>query len=208
MADPVLDDHPVDASATPAPRPRRVAPFVALAVGVVFAVLFVILAGSKSRTNESDPDSPLLGKAAPAIVGPTLDGGTFDLSRRRGSWVVLNFFQSSCAPCKAEHPELVEFADAQAGQTGGAELVTVVWRDSTDAVQSFFDDNGGGDWPVVLDESNVAVAYGVAKVPETWIVDPNGVIRVHYVGKVTADGPNGLSAKIAELQAQDALVTG
>ncbi len=71
----------------------------------------------------------------------------------------------------------MKFDDSQGAQSGGAELVTVVWRDSADAVQSFFDQNGGGDWPIVLDESNVAVAYGVAKVPETWIVDPNGVIR-------------------------------
>ena len=200
MADPVVDERPTDDAAPGPPRPRRVAPFVALAVGVVFAVLFVILAGSKTRTNESDPDSPLLGKAAPEIVGSTLDGGTFDLARRRGSWVVLNFFQSSCAPCKDEHPELVAFAADQADQPDGAELVTVVWRDNADAVQAFFDANGGGDWPVVLDDANVAVAYGVAKVPETWIIDPAGRIRVHYVGEVTAAGPTGLSAKLDELR--------
>lgn len=182
-------------------RPRRIAPFVVLAVAVVFAVFFTILAGSKTRTNQSNPDTPLLGKAAPTIVGDTLDGGTFDLSRRRGSWVVLNFFQSSCAPCKDEHPELVKFADDQAGMVDGAELVTVVWRDNADAVQAFFDANGGGDWPVVLDDANVAVAYGVAKVPETWIIDPSGRIRVHYVGEVTAAGPTGLSAKLDELRA-------
>jgi hypothetical protein len=68
-------------------------------------------------------------------------------------------------------------------------------------VQAFFDENGGGDWPVVLDDANVAVAYGVAKVPETWIIDPSGRIRVHYVGEVTAAGPTGLSAKLDELRA-------
>ena len=156
-------------------RPRRIAPFVALAVAVVFAIFFTILAGSKTRSNQSNADTPLLGKAAPTIVGDTLDGGTFDLSRRRGSWVVLNFFQSSCAPCKDEHPELVAFAADQASRADGAELVTVVWRDNADAVQAFFDANGGGDWPVVLDDANVAVAYGVAKVPETWIIDPAAV---------------------------------
>ena len=85
-------------------RPRRIAPFVALAVAVVFAIFFAILAGSKTRTNQSNADTPLLGKAAPTIVGETLDGETFDLSRRRGSWVVLNFFQSSCVPCQGRAP--------------------------------------------------------------------------------------------------------
>ncbi|MGD9704227.1 MAG: TlpA family protein disulfide reductase [Acidimicrobiia bacterium] len=194
-------DAPVPADGPAPGRPRRLAPFVALAAAGVFAIFFVILAGSDTRTNQSDPDTPLLGKAAPLIVGDTLDGGTFDLSRRRGSWVVLNFFQSSCAPCKAEHPELVQFAADQAGLADGAELVTVVWRDNAAAVQAFFDENGGGDWPVVLDDAGVAVAYGVAKVPETWIVDPAGRIRVHYVGEITASGPTGLSAKLDELRA-------
>ena len=52
-----------------------IAPFVALAVAVVFAIFFAILAGSKTRTNQSNADTPLLGKAAPTIVGDTLDGG-------------------------------------------------------------------------------------------------------------------------------------
>ncbi|HEY5861025.1 MAG TPA: hypothetical protein VIX62_12130, partial [Actinomycetota bacterium] len=58
-------------------RPRRIAPFVALAVAVVFAIFFTILAGSKTRSNQSNADTPLLGQAAPTIVGDTLDGGTF-----------------------------------------------------------------------------------------------------------------------------------
>ena len=44
---------------------------------------------------------------------------------------MLNFFQSTCLPCKAEHPELVAFADQQARIADGAELYTVVWDDST-----------------------------------------------------------------------------
>lgn len=179
---------------------RRVAPFVALAVAVVFAVLFVILAGSKTRTNESNAGTPLLGNPAPAIVGETLDGGTFDLSRRRGSWVVLNFFQTTCLPCQQEHPELVRFAEKQAELPDGAELVTVVWQDNADAVRSYFAEHGGGTWPVVLDDADVNVRYGVARVPETWIIDPSGIVQVHYVGAIVEDGPTGLTAKLDELR--------
>lgn len=190
-----------DASGMAVTRRRRIAPLAALGAAVILAVLFVILAGSKTRTNESNASTPLLGKAAPAIVGDTLDGGTFDLARRRGSWVVLNFFQTTCLPCQQEHPELVEFAERQAGMEGGAELVTVVWQDNADAVRSFFAENGGGTWPVVLDDADVNVRYGVARVPETWIIDPNGVVRVHYVGAIEQDG---LTAKLDELRALEA----
>ena len=51
--------------------------------------------------------------------GTALDGSTVQLSDLRGRWVVLNFFQSTCLPCKAEHPELVSFAAQQAGIEAG-----------------------------------------------------------------------------------------
>ena len=47
-------------------------------------------------------------------AAPPSTSQPFDLARRKGSWVVLNFFNSTCAPCKAEHPELVEFTEQQA----------------------------------------------------------------------------------------------
>ncbi|MEY2553410.1 MAG: cytochrome c biosis protein CcmG, thiol:disulfide interchange protein DsbE, partial [Ilumatobacteraceae bacterium] len=120
-------------------RRRRAAPFISLAVAVVLAALCIVLAKGKAEK----PDvvsSYLINKPAPAVVSTTLDGKTFDLSRRKGSWVVLNFFQSTCLPCKAEHPELVAFAAQQAGITGGAELYTIIKDDSTAAVTKWFAD--------------------------------------------------------------------
>src|SRR5262245_47370384 len=151
---------------------RRVAPIVVLVVAVVMAGLFWILIAAKAEKAET-AGSPLLGRPAPAVTAETLDGQRFDLQQRKGSWVVPNFFNSTCAPCKTEHPELVEFADAQrALGTGGAELYTVVWgNDDESAVRAFFADNGG-DWPIVDDtDGDIAVAFAVAKVPETWIID-------------------------------------
>ncbi len=169
-----------------------------LVVALVVGAFFVLLAGSKTRVNTEDASTPLLGRAAPEIVGPTLDGAGFQLSRRRGSWVVLNFFQSTCVPCVKEHPELVAFADGQAALADGAELVTIVFDDTAGAVRQFFADNGGGTWPVVVDDG-AAVDYGVAKVPETWIIDPDGVIRTHVIAEVTSDG---LGALVEQLRAE------
>lgn len=169
-----------------APRVRRrMAPFISLGVAIVVALLFVVLAGGKA----DKPDvlsSFLLGKPAPSVNSSTIDGDPFDLTRRKGSWVVLNFFQSSCLPCKAEHPELVAFADQQAGIADGAELYTVVWDDSIDAVKAWFAEHGG-EWPIIKDDNgSIATAFGVAKVPETWIIDPSGIIVSRYI-VITAD---------------------
>jgi cytochrome c biogenesis protein CcmG, thiol:disulfide interchange protein DsbE len=179
-----------------APRRRRVAPFIVLAVAVALGALFVVLAQSSS--GGADPvQSYLVGRAAPAAAGTTLDGEPFDLGRRKGSWVVLNFFDPTCIPCIEEHPELVAFAEDQAAVPGGAELYTIINRGSDDAVRTFFVDNGG-DWPIVKDPTGaISVNFGVAKVPETWVIDPNGVVRVRYPGTVTAEG---LSTQLQQLR--------
>jgi cytochrome c biogenesis protein CcmG/thiol:disulfide interchange protein DsbE len=168
-------------------RRPRVAPFIALAVAVVLAGLFIVLAGSDVSTNES-ADTPLLDRPAPEAVGARADGSSFDLARRKGSWVVLNFFTSTCVPCQQEHPELVRFAEQQAALgDGGAELYTIVYDDDHRAVQDFFASNGG-HWPVVYDDDgSIAVAFGVSQVPETWIIDPTGVVRGRIITRVTAD---------------------
>lgn len=170
----------------PPRRRRRLAPFVSLAVAVALGALFIVLARSKS----DHPDvasSYLIGKPEPAVVSTTLDGKAFDLSRRKGSWVVLNFFQSTCLPCKAEHPELVAFAQQQATIADGAELYTVVKDDSDQAVQQWFAEQGGS-WPIVKDDNgSISTAFGVAKVPETWIIDPSGIVVQRIITTITAD---------------------
>jgi cytochrome c biogenesis protein CcmG/thiol:disulfide interchange protein DsbE len=164
---------------------RRMAPYISLAVAAVVAALFVVLASGKAEK----PDvvsSFLIGKPAPAIASTTLDGKAFDLSRRKGSWVVLNFFQSTCLPCKAEHPELVTFAAQQAGIADGAELYTVIFDDSDQAVTNWFAEHGGR-WPIIRDDDgSIATNFGVAQVPETWIIDPSGVVVNRYIA-ITAD---------------------
>lgn len=177
-------DAPAD---DPAPSSgRRVAPWVALVVALVVGALIVVLLTATGDADEAD--SPLLGRPAPEAVGELDDGSPFDLARRKGSWVVLNFFTADCVPCIQEHPELVRFADQQeALGVDGAELYSVVVNDSRADIEEFFDDRGG-DWPIVYsDLGEIPVAFGVAAVPETWIVDPAGVVRVRYVSKVTAE---------------------
>lgn len=168
-------------------RRRPVAPFVVLAVAVVMAGLFVVLANADPNRNQ-EANTYLLGRPAPEAVGEYADGGTFDLSRRKGSWVVLNFFTSNCIPCQREHPELVQFVDQQRGLGNeGAEFYTVVVADQRSAVEAFFEAEGG-DWPIVYDDDGrFAVSFGVSQVPETWIIDPNGVVQRRLISEVTAD---------------------
>lgn len=168
---------------------NKVAPFIVLTVAVVMAGLFWILIGAKSGEDADNSYTPLSGKAAPAIATTTLDGKPFDLQRRKGSWVVLNFFDPTCVPCVREHPDLVDFSEQQAVPGAlGAELYTVIsiGRDP-ESVRQFFDRNGG-TWPILTDpDANIQVKFGVYKVPETWIIDPDGVVVYRTIAQVTAD---------------------
>ena len=182
-----VPDMAVPDMAVPGNPRRRVAPFVVLAVAVLAVGLFSVLVGAPSGVAES-ADSPLIGKPAPSVRTTAIDGRAFDLGRRKGSWVYINFFQADCVGCVQEHPELVKFVDQQA-QLGsaGAEFYSVVWNDSQSDVKQFFADRGGS-WPVLLDEdADTAVAFGVAKVPETWLIDPNGIVVLRLIGATTSN---------------------
>ena len=177
-------------------RNSRIARNVAIATSVAVLALFILLVTAEPR-GERGISTPLLGNPAPAVSSPLVGGGNFDLARRKGSWVVLNFFNSTCVPCRIEHPQLVAFEKNHSALNNGVELVTVVNDDSDTAVAAFFEKNGG-DWPKVTDpDGAIAVAFGVAKVPETWVIDPSGFVRLRIAGEVTN---YFLSAKMTELQ--------
>ncbi len=170
-------------------RRRPVAPWIALAVAIVLAGFFVLLVGADTGGGE-DAESPLLSRPAPEAVGTLIDGGNFDLSQRKGSWVVLNFFRADCPPCIAEHPALVDFvAQQDALGPDGAEFYSIVVNDSRSDVEAFFAERGG-DWPIVFEHEQIDVAFGVALVPETWVVDPSGVVRARFISRVSIETLN------------------
>lgn len=167
-------------------RRRRVALYVAPAVGVVLAAFVGILA-TRSPAIDTAAATPLLGKPAPDITGIGLDGGTVRLADHRGKFVLVNFFNSWCVPCRQEHPELQQFSSRHA-VTGDAVVLGVIHDDTVDEVRRYRAEHGG-DWPVVDDpRGTIALEYGVRGQPETFVVSPEGVVVARYISRISADG--------------------
>lgn len=176
---------------------HEASPRTALVAAVVLAVLVALLVAvlaTRAQSSERVTRSPLLGKLAPPIEGTTLDGDAFDLRAQRGRWVVVNFFATWCVPCIQEHPELAAF-EASHAAAGDATVVSVLFDDEPDNARAELDKRGG-EWPVVIDpEGAVSVSYGVARVPESFLVAPDGTVVQRLVGGVTAAGLDDLLAQ-------------
>jgi cytochrome c biogenesis protein CcmG, thiol:disulfide interchange protein DsbE len=184
------------AGPAPAPTPpRRALParWVAGAVAVPLLVLLGVLATRPPAATRL-AQSPMVGKPAPAVTAPTIDGETIRLSAYRGRWVVVNFFATWCVPCRIEHPELVRFHEAHQ-RLGDLEVVGVVYSDSEQAVREFRAAEGGS-WPMLVDpEGRIALEFGVAGVPESYLITHEGVVASKIVGGVRAHDLEALLEK-------------
>ena len=90
--------------------------------------------------------------------------------------------------------------DQNALGTDGAEFYSIVVNDSREDIEEFFAERGG-DWPVVLEHEQIDVAFGVALVPETWIIDPSGVVQVRIISRVSEERLNITMQQLREAYA-------
>lgn len=179
-----------------APRRSRTVLIASIAVGVIMMLLVVLLVTSKNAEDRSTA-SPLIGKAAPALNGKPIRGKAFDIGTN-DRWLLVNFFATWCVPCVEEHPQLRKLS-ADGAKSGKVKTVSVVYGDKAEAVRAFFRKRGG-DWTVLdSDNGRTALDWGVAKVPESFLVSPTGLVVQRFQGGVVA---SDIEAIIDQYEAQ------
>lgn len=155
----------------------------ALGIGISVPIL-ALLAYGMTLDPRTLP-SPLPGKEAPDFALAMLDApDTVRLADLRGEVVVLNFWASWCMECRYEHSDLSLAATMY--EPRGVRFYGVLYNDTPANGRAWIRDMGGQTYPALLDAgSRTAVSYGLYGVPETFIIDRNGVVVHKQIGPIT-----------------------
>jgi cytochrome c biogenesis protein CcmG/thiol:disulfide interchange protein DsbE len=179
---------------------------------VLFFGLVIFLALGLQRDPQAIP-SPLVDKPAPAFSLPTLDpaAGAFSPAEMQGRVWLLNVWATWCVACRKEHPLLVEFAQRHQVPIVGMSYKEIQPQDvqaqgmdvnaklqfARERSQVWLSRYGNPYVLSVIDlDGRVGIQYGVYGVPETYVIDKQGVIRYKAVGEVT---PAILASKVLPL---------
>ena len=162
-------------------KPRRRLSPVLLAGGII-AVLVLALLGYGLTTTHT---SLQVGSPAPEVNLTAFDGSPINLAGQRGQVVVINFFASWCPPCREEAIDVQQTWSDYRGL--GVQFYGIAYKDAAPAAQAFLAEFGA-TYPSAIDPgSRIARAYGITGVPETFVIDQQGLLVRHFPGPVTRE---------------------
>ena len=164
------------------PRKRR---FTVLFLSVLFFVFFI--AGCEKIAGLKEIKKIEIGKPAPDFVLQDVSGNTWKLSSLKGKAVFINFWASWCKPCRDEMPSMEALNKAMAGQP--FQMLAIVFNDDLDTANRFAR-RLGVTFPVLVNpEPELTEAYMITGVPETFLIDANGILRHRFIGPYNWDTP-------------------
>ncbi|WP_306602831.1 DsbE family thiol:disulfide interchange protein [Azonexus sp.] len=182
-----------------------------------FAALVILLAVGLNL-NPREVPSPLVGKPAPAFKLAVLgkEGQTMSPEDMKGKVWLLNVWASWCVSCRQEHPVLVDFSR----RGSGTPIVGLNYKElrgdgsidmrriapdqevplALQRANGWLSEHGDPYQLTVMDiDGRVGIDYGVYGVPETYVIDKAGIIRMKHTGPIS---PQILSDKILPLVAE------
>ncbi|MBN1135686.1 MAG: TlpA family protein disulfide reductase [Anaerolineae bacterium] len=159
---------------------RRLSPTL-LAGGLIGILVLALLGYGLTATHAS----PQVGSPAPEVRLTAFDGTSISLADQRDQVVVINFFASWCSPCREEAAGVQQaWSDYR---RRGVQFYGIAYKDAASPAQAFLDEFGV-TYPAAIDPgSRTARAYGITGVPETFVIDQQGLLVRHFPGPVTRD---------------------
>ena len=153
---------------------------LAASIGLLLAALLIF---NQSR-NQTEPaiapasaNRSVLNWQATDFTLPSLAGEEIRLSNYRGSVVFLNFWETWCVPCRVEMPDFAALL-AEQNEDSPLALFTINGGQNAEQIHEFYADLGIEPLPTLLDtDGEITALYGVMQLPQTFILDPDGVAR-------------------------------
>jgi len=149
-------------------------------------IVFLVIAGFLAIGLRLDPrevPSPFIGKPAPAFTLPQLHkpDATISPADMKGQVWLLNVWASWCTSCRAEHEVVTRLAS-----TGEVPVVGLNYKDERDAALGWLRRLGDPYKASAVDaQGDVGIDWGVYGVPETFVIDQQGVVRHKHIGPIT-----------------------
>lgn len=167
------------------PKSRRLW-LALLPLGLFMALAAIFLAQLLSGRDNSVVPSALIGAEAPQTSLPPLDGTGLpglDSTRFEGKVTLVNVWASWCAPCRQEHPLLMQMA-----QDPRIVVAGLNYKDRPENARRFLGELGNPYAQIGVDgNGRAAIDWGVYGVPETFLVGKDGRIAWKHVGPFTPD---------------------
>jgi len=148
-------------------------------------LLVVLVAGLMHLPEKGYIPSPLIGKAAPQFSLPSLYSGQgpVDSGELKGHWSLVNVWGSWCATCRDEHPTLLMIHQLEQGRVP---IIGIDWHDDDADAMNWLGQLGDPYARIGADrEGQVAIAWGVYGAPESFLVNPQGIVVYKQVGEIT-----------------------
>ena len=154
-----------------------------------FSILLVVIfiAGCENIAGLRKIRKMEIGQPAPDFVLQDVSGKTWQLSSLKGRVVFVNFWATWCKPCRDEMPSMEALNKAMAGQP--FQMLAIVFNDDFDMANSFAR-RLGVTFPVLANPTPALTeAYMITGVPETFLIDAEGILRHKFIGPYNWDTP-------------------
>lgn len=156
---------------------------------IIFLVVLMVVFATQLNKGPQDKSDLFTGKRRPApeLTLTSLEGAPFELASYQGAPVFVNLWATWCSPCEVEHPVLLDMASK------GAPIIGVVYKDDPATAARALENAGNPFIATAQDVDGVAgLSLGVNSVPETFLIDADGMIIHQHRGPLSPEDADKL----------------
>ena len=159
---------------------KKILALPSVAFFLILSIFFYLLIIDR---NPSEIPSNLLNKNVPIFEAESLfkDKKFISSNEFKDEIILVNFFATWCKPCRDEHVYIMRFANERE-----IKVIGINYKDNTEKTIKWLKDLGNPYKDILIDKNGkIAIDWGVYGIPETFIINSNGIIKYRHVGSIT-----------------------